>query len=53
MQDAASCANVQMLRDAGLLSLEMLDVVPLPQSLDIEDARNSDQHWLDILHNSR
>ena len=31
----------------------MLGVVPLPQSLDIEDAKDSDQHWLDIMHNSR
>ena len=31
----------------------MLGVVLLPQSLDIEDAKDRDQHWLNMMHNSR
>ena len=30
----------------------MLGVVPLPQRLDFEDAKDSDLYWPDIMHNS-
>ena len=31
----------------------MLGIVTLPRSLNIEDAKDSEQQWLDIMHNSR